>query len=341
MTVQATNNDSLLVWGAGAMGGTIGATLTRAGHPVRFVDCAEDHVRTMRTRGLQVRGPIADFTVEADAATPLELEGRYSRVLLCVKAHHTRDAIDQLESFLSDDGYVVSIQNGLNERVIADRIGAQRTIGAFVNFGADYIEPGVVHWGGRGAVVLGELDGVRTDRLSHLHTMLRDFEPAAVVTSNIFGFLWSKLAYAALLFATALTDESIVDVLEAVCYRSLLVRIARETCRVAELNGVELESFDGFDPRAFGGGGDDDAAVRSLLDLVAFNRRSAKTHSGIWRDLAVRKRKTEVDAQLLPVVETGRRLGVPTPLTERIINQIHEIESGARLMTWDNLEELL
>ena len=74
--------------------------------------------------------------------------------------------------------------------------------------------------------------------------------------------------------------------------------------------------------------------------MVAHNRRSLKSHSGIWRDLAVRKRRTEVDAQLGPIVEFGERHGVPTPLTARLIAMIHEIEDGARPLAAGNLDDL-
>jgi 2-dehydropantoate 2-reductase len=74
--------------------------------------------------------------------------------------------------------------------------------------------------------------------------------------------------------------------------------------------------------------------------MVAHNARSAKTHSGIWRDLAVRKRKTEVDAQLGPIVAFGNKHGVRTPCTERLIAMIHEIEDGNRPRAWENLAEL-
>jgi 2-dehydropantoate 2-reductase len=70
------------------------------------------------------------------------------------------------------------------------------------------------------------------------------------------------------------------------------------------------------------------------------NRRSAKSHTGIWRDLAIRKRKTEVDAQIFPIVEIGRKLGVPTPLTARTVEMIHEIEDGKRRLVLSNLDEL-
>ena len=82
-------------------------------------------------------------------------------------------------------------------------------------------------------------------------------------------------------------------------------------------------------------------AERSLASLVAFNRRSAKTHSGIWRDLAVRKRPTEADAQLGPIVRHGEKLGVATPLTRRIITLIHEVETGTRDLNLYNLDVLL
>ncbi|MDH3224812.1 MAG: 2-dehydropantoate 2-reductase [Gemmatimonadota bacterium] len=331
----------VLIWGAGAMGGTIGAALIRAGHAVWFVDVVRDHVVAINDRGLEIQGPVAHFRVEAQAYLPDQLTGRFERILLCVKAHHTVDATEALRPFLAPDGFVVSVQNGLNEPLIADVVGPERTVGAFVNFGADYLEPGVIHWGGRGAVVLGELDGAMTDRLGTLHGLLKDFEPNAGTTDNIFGFLWGKLAYAALLFSTALTNESIADVLDSSRHRPVLVELAREVCQVAEARGTRLEGFDGFDPQAFGPRARDVDAIHSLDELVAFNRRSAKTHSGIWRDLAVRRRPTEVDVQLGPVVAEAKRLRIPTPLLEAVIAQIHEIEDGSRPLSVANLDDLM
>ncbi|MGD8867048.1 MAG: 2-dehydropantoate 2-reductase [Gemmatimonadales bacterium] len=334
------SNPPVLIWGAGAMGGTIGGVLAREGQPLVFVDRAKDHVRAMNERGLRITGPLADFSVSVKATDPDDLQGMFETLFLCVKSHHTRQALAQLEPHLADDGAVVSIQNGLCEAEIAAALGPDRTVGAFVNFGADYLEPGVIHWGGRGAVVVGELDGQTTPRVRAIHRLLRRFEPDARLTGNIFGYLWGKLAYAALLFATALTDGSIADVLAAREHRPVLIALAREVVAVAEARDVALEGFDGFDPEAFRSAVSDERAEASLDDLVTFNRRSAKTHSGIWRDLAVRKRPTEVDAQLGAVVRLAREVGVRTPLTERLVGQIHEIERGKRERSWSNLEEL-
>lgn len=330
----------LLVWGAGAIGGTLGAHLVRAGHEITFVDRAEDHVAAINEQGLRIEGPLAQFVVRAPAFTPRALGGTFEHVILAVKAQDTESATRALAPHLAGAGYVVSAQNGLNELVIASIVGDARTIGCFVNFGADYLEPGVITYAGRGAVVLGEIDGRVTPRIAELHRAFLDFDDGAIVTANIWGYLWGKLAYGAQLFATALTNDSIADALADSRYRDIYVEIAREVLRVARARGITPEGFNGFDPRAFAPDADRAVAERSLDDMVAFNRRSAKTHSGIWRDIAVRKRRTETDAQLGPIVALGAEAGVATPLVARLIDLMHEVEDDRRPQSHETLDLL-
>jgi 2-dehydropantoate 2-reductase len=237
-------------------------------------------------------------------------------------------------------GAVVSVQNGLNERIIAGIVGPERTIGCLVNFGADYERPGVVMYGGRGAVVVGELDGRRTPRIERIHALFRIFDPEAALTDNVWGYLWSKLIYGALLFATALTDASIADVLEAPRYRPVLAALGREVAAVAAAERVRLEAFDGFDPQAFTAAAAPAALERSFAEMVAFNRRSAKSHSGIWRDLAVRRRRTEVDALIAPIVEIAGQHGIEVPLTAKLVELIHDLEQGRVRQGWATLDLL-
>jgi 2-dehydropantoate 2-reductase len=329
-----------LVWGAGAIGGTMGAYLARSGHDVTLVDAVEEHVNAINDGGLRITGPIAEFTSQLPAFTPSTIIGEWRAIILATKAHHTEAATRALLPHVSNDGCVISAQNGLNEIAIADIIGAERTVGAFVNFGADYLEPGVVHYGGRGAVVVGEIDGRMTSRVNEIRDAWLDFDDRAIATSNIWGYLWAKEAYGAMLFATALCNESIAAALAAPKYREIYIELAREILSVALARDVTPEAFNRFDPAAYLPSAGVDAATRSLDELVAFNRRSAKTHSGIWRDLAVRKRRTEVDAQLGIVVTLGRDAGVPTPLTERLVALIHDIETGVRTQSLDTLDVL-
>ena len=331
--------DTLLIWGAGAIGGTIGATLARAGHDVLLVDTVAEHVAAMQTDGLTIEGPVDSFTTPVRAVTPDRVDGQFDRIILAVKAHHTEAATLALKPHLAPGGYVASFQNGLNELVIADLVGPANVVGAFVNFGADYLAPGRILFGNRGACVVGEIDGSVGPRVQALRDQLMAFEPDAIVTDDIMGYLWGKLGYGALLFATALTDDSIADALADPAYRSALTAIAREAIAVAVAKGVVPRGFNGFDPAAFAPEGGDAALDASFDAMVAFNRGSAKTHSGIWRDLAVRKRRTEVDAQLGPVVAEGERAGIATPMTRRLIALIHAIEDG-RPLARENIGEL-
>lgn len=334
------NPDPVVIWGAGAMGGSIGASLIRAGIPTVLVDTDEAHAAAIRDRGLRVTGPIDDFVVSARCSHPDEMGPGLGTVFLAVKAHHTETALHSIAPLLRDDGFVVSIQNGLNERVIAEEIGIERTVGCFVNFGADAVEPGVIMRGNRGTVVVGELDGARTARVEAVHALLRKFEPNARLTDNVWGFLWGKLAYGSMLFATALADASIADVLESKRHHPALIGLAREAMAVAEAHDVRAEAFDGFDPGAFTPWAADSAAEESLLTLVRFNRGSAKSHSGVWRDLAIRKRRTEVDAQIAPIATLGAEVGVATPLTTRLVALIHDVEAGRRMQSWETLDAL-
>ena len=330
-----------LIWGAGAIGGTLAAYLAHAGHDVTVVDAVPDHVDAINHSGLTITGPIASFTARLPAFAPNTVRGTWETVVLATKAHHTTEATHALRPYVSASGCVVSAQNGLNELAIASIVGDARTVGAFVNFGADYMEPGVIHYGGRGAVVVGEIDRTITPRVTGIAEAWRTLDDRAMVTANIWGYLWGKEAYGAMLFATALTNESIADALAMPDYRDLYVALAQEILAVAAARDVVPERFDGFDPGAYLPHAPPGAADRSLADLVAHNRRSAKTHSGIWRDLAVRKRPTEVDAQLGIVVTLGAQLGVATPITARLVSLIHEIERGERMQSLESLNALL
>jgi 2-dehydropantoate 2-reductase len=213
-------------------------------------------------------------------------------------------------------------------------------MGWFVNFGADYLDPGRIVYGGHGAVVLGELDGRPTQRLAESLALFRRFEPAAISTDNIWGYLWGKLGYGALLFATALTNRSIADALAEPRWRALYRQIGTEAMCAAGARKIAAQGFNGFDVQAFQPGSDE-AALRASLDaMVAHNAKSAKTHSGIWRDLAVRKRKTEVDAQIAIIADLAKETGVDTPAIRKLVEFVHDVEDGRRPLDDATLDAL-
>jgi len=335
------NNNTILIWGAGAIGGTLGAYLARAGEDVLLVDIVASHVERMNTHGIAIEGPIETFTQTVRAVTPDAVRGCFKRIILAVKAHHTRDAVRALLPHLAGDGSVLSAQNGLNELVIAEEIGEDRTVGCFVNFGADWLGDGKILYGNRATVAIGELHGQQTERARDYHRLLKLLEPDAVLTGNIWGYLWGKLGYGAILFATALTPESMSANLASTPHFEVFNRLGREVMAVAAARSVTPMGFNGFDPAAFAPGAAESASRRSVADMAEFNRHTAKTHSGIWRDLAVRKRKTEVDAQIAVIADLGAEAGLPMPTVRRLVELIHDIEQGRREQSWATLDRML
>lgn len=331
--------EPVVIWGSGAIGGTIGACLRRAGHEVLFVDVVPEHVEAIAAGRLQIEGPVADFTIGGPALLPEQVQGQHKLIILAVKAHHTEAATRALLPHLAEDGAVVSCQNGLNELTIAEIVGRQRTIGAFVNFYADYMGPGHISYAKRGAVVVGEMDGRRTPRLEALHALLRDFDGDAVLSDNVFGYLWGKAGYGAILKASALTDDTIADFIAAPARRVLILRLVQEILAIAAAEGVTPLGFDGFDPIAFMQR--NEAGIEaSMQRMVAFNRGSAKPRSGIWRDLAVRKRQTDVAAQLAPVRAAARGHGLATPIADKLVELIGEIEQDRRAIGPETVDAL-
>ncbi len=333
--------EPILIWGGGAIGGTLAAYWARAGLDVLMVDIDVDHVERSRTEGLAITGPVETFRQQVPSATPGEVVGCFERIVLAVKAQHTTEALPMLAPHLAADGFVLSAQNGLNELAIAETVGAERTMGAFVNFGADWHGPGEILYGNRGAVVVGEIDGATRARTRAMHDLLRLFEPDAVLTDDIWGYLWGKLGYGAMLFGTALTNDSMADNFADPDRAPAWIALAREVMAVAAVRGVRPRGFNGFDPAAFAPGASRTAAEASVAALAEFNRHTAKTHSGIWRDLAVRKRRTEVDAQVGIVARLGAEAGIDTPALRRLSELIHDIEEGRRAQSRQTLEALL
>jgi 2-dehydropantoate 2-reductase len=163
--------------------------------------------------------------------------------------------------------------------------------------------------------------------------LMQIFEPAAILTEDIWSYLWGKLGYGALLFATALTDDTMTETFENPSRIPILIGLGREVMAVAGAEGVRPRGFNGFDPAAFSPGTPEAAARASIAALADFNRHSAKPRTGVWRDLAIRKRRTEVDPIMTAITAIAQRHGLPTPLLDRLVTLIQDVEAGRRTLS--------
>jgi 2-dehydropantoate 2-reductase len=305
-----------LILGCGAIGGTVAAGLVRDGHDVLVCDADPAVVAAINADGLRIEGPVEQFTARPVAIGPGELPGRIDfPVLLACKQQHTAAVAALLAGRLAGEGFVASLQNGLPSPALAAAAGPGRVVQACVNFGADVVAPGVVMRGNRGTFKIGEIDGTPSARVDALAADIADAE----ATTQVMGFVWAKEAYGAMVFATAVSDLPIHEVLDDPAYHPLLLAVAREVLGQAPVRPLPL---DGFDP---------DDLPGSLSRLADFNRRSAKSHSGVYRDLMIRRRTTEAEAILGPLQGF---------LIRRTAELIAAIEAGERTCCRANLDLL-
>lgn len=328
--------EPVLIVGAGAIGAIVGFHLLKAGVAVHFADNNAAHVAAVRANGLRLSG-VVDETVPATIMPPDEVTERYPVVLLAVKARHTLDALPTVEKALAADGCVVSLQNGLEEYKIAKVVGAERTVGAYLTFGGFYVEPGHVKHGGNGSFKIGEIDGSVTPRVEALAAMLSALQPVGV-TDNIFGYLWAKMALGAVYFGTAIVDADVVDTYADDRARAVLGTLCGEVVQVADAMGVTVETSDGFDPKAFRPGAADAAAKAASWEA---QRRYWGAHdnarTGVWRDLAIHRRPTEVDYQITPVVELAQQKRIAVPHLQRLHAAVKAIEQGDKTLSLETL----
>lgn len=321
--------------GAGAIGATLGAHLQLAGAEVHLVDTDPEHIAAIREHGLRIQHPTGELNVRMQISSPEEASAQLGAVLLAVKAQATDAVASWIAPRLAADGWVASLQNGLNEPVIAAHVGVERTVAAFVDLFADVIAPGVVKDGGIGDIALGEHAGGTSDRVRTLAHDLRHWG-TPIVSDNVPGFLWSKLGFGAMLVATALADEDMGDLIDR--HRPGMHALVREVLTVAKAEGIELEGFDAFRPNDYL---TDAATADAATDgLVAWLARQTKKRSGIWRDIAVRGRRTEVPTQYGPVLDAAKRHGIPAPLTTWLVKSLEQLETHEIAMGEAHLAEL-
>jgi 2-dehydropantoate 2-reductase len=231
------------IYGAGGVGGYLGARLADAGHDVHLI-ARGDHLDALTSEGLHVESPFGDTTVELPATDDPADIGSCDYVIFCVKSHDTKSAAESLGPLLGDETAVVSFQNGVdNEDRIAEEIGAGHVIGGVAYIFSTIKEPGVIeHTGGPARFIYGERDGRRTDRIEALDDALSASEGVdAVLADDIAVELWRKFALiCAQAGMTATTRLPIGEIRATDASWTMYRRLIEEVCTVAQAEGVDL-----------------------------------------------------------------------------------------------------
>ncbi|HEX9687404.1 MAG TPA: 2-dehydropantoate 2-reductase [Burkholderiales bacterium] len=330
--------------GAGALGGYVGGHMTRAGHDVILIDPWPEHVAHMRRNGIELSGTTAGerHTVRVNALHLTDVQGLVKQkpidiAFVAVKSYDTEWATLMIRPYLAPDGFVVSLQNCINEERIAQHVGWGRTVGCIASLIAvELYEPGrikrTVPTGGERHTVfrVGEPHGRVTRRIEEVTELLRAVD-SAKVTTNLWGERWSKLVVNSmrngLSAATGLFGNQ-RDALEGP--RWVSIRLGSEAVRVGQALGFQLERMLGMEPEvlARAGEGHQDA-LSEITDVLmeGAKKRADDQRPSMAQDIA-KGRRTETDYINGYVAARGADIRVPAPTHARMNEAVKRVERG-------------
>jgi 2-dehydropantoate 2-reductase len=330
--------------GAGAIGGYVGGHMTRAGHDVTLIDPWPEHVERMRTHGLELSGvtEAERHTVKVNALHLTEVQ-RLCRerpvdiAFVCVKSYDTEWATLLIRQYLAPDGFIVSLQNCINEERIAAHVGWGRTTGCIASLiAAELYEPGrvkrTVPMGGERHTVfrVGEPHGRATPRVQEVAELLRSVD-SAKVTSNLWGERWSKLVVNSmrngLSAATGLYGNQ-RDTAEGP--RWLSIRLGSQAVRVGQALGYSLERMLGMEPETLARAGEGHRdALAEITDILleGVKKRADDQRPSMAQDIS-KGRRTETDFINGYVGARGAEIGVEAKLHNRMNELVKQVERG-------------
>lgn len=338
------------VMGAGAIGGGVGGMLAHGGHDVTFIDQWPAHVEKMKADGLRLGGTWGDFVQPVKALHLHEAQlitEPFDAAFLSVKGYDTEWATQFIIRFLKEpDGYIVTFQNGLNDDRVAAVAGRHRTLGCVITIGAGMYEPGHVLRTdeireGHVAFKVGELDGQVTERAKALATIMSESVAPTKATPNLFGERWSKMATNCMGNPIAgLSGYGTRDVRTLPAPRRIAIQIAAEVINVARAAGHTVEPIGGIEAQRWV----DAAAGKGLealeADMAASASRSGAEGRPSFLQDVMRGRRTEIEELNGYVVAEGKRLGIPTPFNEAVVQVVNSHPVGQLQPDPKNLDPL-
>ena len=331
----------LVFMGAGAVGGYVGGHLARTGEDVTLVDPWPEHIEYIKQNGLRLSGTQGEHTVPVKALHLHEVQGLYKTpvdiAFICTKSYDTEWATVMIRQYLAPDGFVVSLQNSINEDRIADLVGWGKVVGCIAStIGVDAFKPGHVmrtaQPGGPGYTVfrVGEVHGRVTERVQELARMLGAVD-SAKVTTNLWGERWSKLVQNSMANGvSAATGLSGIKMVELETTRRLSIRLAGEAIRVGQALGFSLESIRGVPPEKWVAAASGDPGAMGELEEVMLAARKRMTEGGrpsTGQDI-LKGRRTEIDYINGLVAAKGTEVGVPAPTHAALTALVKRVERG-------------
>jgi 2-dehydropantoate 2-reductase len=334
----------IAIVGAGAVGGYAGSHMVQAGEDVTFIDPWPEHVEHMKKHGLRVTHAmnVPEFTVPVRAlhlteAQQLAKEAPVDIAFVCMKSYDTAWATMMIQQYLAPAGYVVSLQNCMNEEAIANVVGWGKTLGCVASsITVNLPEPGHIHRGagkhGAAHTVFraGEVHGRITPRAEEICRLVA-YADSAKATNNLWGERWSKLVANAMQNGlSACTGLPGGEMLANDSIRRFSTRLGSEAIRVGQAHGYQLEEVLHIDPETIARAGEGDEAAMRACDEQRF-KDSKKTAAGqrpsMGQDMQ-KGRRTEIEFLNGFIVREGEKVGIAAKANATLTDLVLRVERG-------------
>jgi 2-dehydropantoate 2-reductase len=330
----------IAILGAGSMGTLLGACLSKGGILIDLIDINREHVAALNSRGAAISGTVS-FTIPVSAITPDRMEGKYDLIFLLTKQTHNASAFNAIRPHLHEKGLVCTLQNGMPEPFVAAAFGESKTIGCAVTWGATYLGPGKTesttgreNWHSS----IGRINGTVDDELKKVQEIL-ELMCHTGIAENLMGMRWSKMlvncSFSGMSAALGCTFGEILENEKAL---KCAQHIARECLRVCLAQGITMAPLSpGEDFKLLM---DFNTEGERLQTIGIYKKLWGPASSGkasMLQDLE-NSRKSEIEYINGLLCDTGKKYGVATPVSDKVVEVVLGIENGLYKPGIDNLE---
>ena len=327
------------IYGAGSLGTILGAYITKNGGKIELINRNKAHIEALQKNGATVTGTV-NFSQPVNAYTPAEMSGIYDIIFLMTKQQQNVEVVSYLKDFLADDGVIVTLQNGIPELEIGNIVGEERVLGCTVAWGATMKNPGVCELTSAPDSLTFSLGSLQKQPNAHIDEVkkLLELMGPVEIDRNFIGSRWSKLLInSAFSGMSAVLGCTFGEAAEDKASRRIVQALIKECIDVCAAGNIRIEPVQGKDiVKLLDYKGRIKKAFSFFIIPIAI-RKHAKLKASMLQDLE-KDKNSEVDAINGVVSMFGRKVGIPTPMNDTVVEVIHRIENGELTPSYDNLK---
>lgn len=326
------------IYGAGSLGTVLGAYLTKAGVDIELINKNKAHVEALLAKGAVIKGTV-NMKVPVNAIFPNEMEGKYDVIFLMTKQLYNKEVVTMLKGFLSENGVIVTLQNGIPEPGIAEIVGSDHTIGCTVEWGANMSAPGECILTSNPDSLsfhMGKMEGISDEQFSMVKELLEKMCPVEV-ENNLIGARWSKLLINATFSGLGtVMNGTFGTVIDDPLGKKVALACMKECIDVGRAAGITFAPVQGKDISKLFYYKNGFKKKIALKILPAAMEKHRDIIPSMLQDLRNGK-PCEIEAINGVVVEWGQKYNIPTPINSKIVEVVKKEQDESLPLSKENI----